>query len=384
MTAGLYVGLMSGTSMDGIDAVLIHLGDDPGGDPGGDPGDDLDYESPELKATYSSDFPHVLRDQAQAVASGQLDDLHTVARLNRDLAACYATCVESLLREANVEAEDVIAIGSHGQTVRHHPSANLAQRYTVQLGDPSTIAEQTGITTVADFRPRDIAAGGQGAPLAPGFHADCFGKPGVERAVINIGGIANTTLLNGRSVVAGYDSGPGNTLLDAWIRKMRGEAFDALGAWSAEHVIDSELLDTLCGDPFFHREGPRSTGTEYFNLDWVAPHLSGKEEPGVVMATLCELTAKSIVDSLPNRPLDGAYVCGGGARNTDLMRRIHRRLSERDIALGTTDDLGIAAEWVEAAAWAWLAARTLASLPGNEPVVTGAEGPRILGGIYPA
>lgn len=365
---GLYVGLMSGTSMDGIDAVLVRLGTD----------------RPKLEATLALPFPDQLRSRARAAATGEQDDLDFIARLDRDLALCYADSVSAILTKAAVTPDSVTAVGSHGQTVRHHPASASETSYTVQLGDPSTIAEKTGITTVADFRPRDIAAGGEGAPLAPAFHAACFGREGENRAIINIGGIANATLLDGRSVRGGFDSGPGNTLLDAWIAQARGDAFDAHGAWSAEHDFDAQLLQKLCADDYFLRDGPRSTGPEHFNLAWLRTHLNGSEDPGAVQATLCEFTARTISDGLETHPLTSAFVCGGGARNTDLMRRLHRRLAARGVYLATTDELGIAAEWVEATAWAWLAARTLAGLPGNDPAVTGAKGPRVLGGIYPA
>ncbi len=368
VTEGLYVGLMSGTSMDGIDAVLVHLAD----------------AAIELKGSHTTPVPAAIHARIRAVATGESDDLDTVARLSRDLAGLYAQCVGGLLEKAQTQAAEVLAVGSHGQTVRHHPSPDLSERYTVQIGDPSTIAELTGITTVADFRPRDIAAGGQGAPLAPAFHAACFGEDGERRAIINIGGIANVTLLDGKSVMRGFDTGPGNTLLDGWIRRQREEPFDAMGAWSAEHDLDDELLQRLAADDYFSADGPRSTGPERFNLAWLEQHLSGTEKPGDVQATLCELTVKTIAEALQGTGVTSAYVCGGGARNVDLMRRLHRRLGAGKVHLGVTDDLGLAAEWVEAAAWAWLAARTLAGLPGNETSVTGAEGPRILGGIYPA
>lgn len=356
--------------MDGIDAVLLRIGD----------------AAPQLLGTYSTAFPHDLVRRTRSAAGAENDTLDSIARLDRDLARCFAEATLDLLAKTAFCAADVLAIGSHGQTLRHHPAATAEERYTVQLGDPSTIAEMTGITTIADFRRRDIAAGGQGAPLVPPFHAALFGSEDERRAIVNIGGIANATLLEGRAVEAGFDCGPGNTLLDAWMRRHRGEAYDAFGAWSAEHDVDEALLERLMSDPYHRRRGPRSTGPEYFNLPWLEQHLSGGEEPGTVQATLCEYTARSIVDGLARASgkVHSVFVCGGGARNTDLMRRLDRLFAPRGLRLGTTDDLGLAAEWVEACAFAWLAARTLAGLPGNEPVVTGAKGPRVLGGIYPA
>jgi len=364
---GLYVGLMSGTSIDGIDAVLARI-------EGGDT---------TLLATHSQPYAADLGTRLREVSGGIGDDLASVGRLDRAVARAFADATLGLLDGAGVAAEDVIAIGSHGQTVRHEPGA---ERFSVQLGDPSTIAEKTGIRTVADFRRRDIAAGGEGAPLVPAFHAATFGAGGEQRAIVNIGGIANATLLDGSRVVEGFDCGPGNTLLDAWIHRHRGEAYDAAGAWSAEHSVNDALLERLGGDSFLARRGPRSTGPEHFNLAWLEARLAGDEAPGDVQATLCEFTAQVIAASLAGSVTSpqGVYVCGGGARNTDLMRRLHRALDAQGARLGTTDEIGMAAEWVEAAAFAWLAQRRLAGLPGNCPTATGAKGDRVLGGIYAA
>lgn len=367
---GLFVGLMSGTSVDAIDAALVHIAG----------------AATELVATHSEPFPPELADWTRRVAAGNGDDLDSIARLDRALGARFADATMALLERQRTAAKDVIAIGSHGQTVRHRPGGAPAERYSVQLGDPSTIAENTGITTVADFRRRDIAAGGEGAPLVPAFHAARFGAGSSRRAIVNIGGIANATLLDGTTVLAGFDCGPGNTLLDAWTREHRGVDFDADGAWSAEHAVDSALLRRLLDDPYLQRHGPRSTGPEHFNLAWLRGHLAGERPPGAVQATLCEFTASCIAASLREaRPgPDAVFVCGGGARNTDLMRRLHRHLDAQGARLGTTDELGLAAEWVEACAFAWLAQRTIAGLAGNAPTATGAAGPRVLGGIYPA
>ncbi len=272
----------------------------------------------------------------------------------------------------------------HGQTVRHYPSGDTRERYSLQIGDAATIAEVTGVLTAADFRRQDIAAGGQGAPLVPAFHAAQFGESGIARAVVNIGGISNATLLQGERVLEGFDCGPGNTLLDAWVRSHRGDDYDASGAWAAEHEIIPTLLNKLTSDAYFDLQGPRSTGPEHFNLDWLRAHLTGDEAPGDVQATLSQLSAVAIARSLlgrEHRP-ESVYVCGGGARNTDLMRRLHAELEGRGIRLGLTDELGLAAEWVEACAFAWLAYRRLELQPGNVPVVTGAQGPRILGALH--
>ena len=367
---GLFVGLMSGSSMDGIDAVLLEIRDG----------------SHELLQAHSQPYPDDLLQSLRSIAGGRSDSVDEVARLDRRIARSFAVATNTLLSKANTAAVDIAAVGSHGQTVRHRPRGEPDERYTVQLGDPSTIAEETSIRTVADFRRRDLAAGGEGAPLVPPFHAAVFGTPGERRAIVNIGGIANATLLDGTNVRGGFDCGPGNTLLDTWVRLNRGEDYDAGGAWSGEHAVDEALLARLIDDDYFQRRGPRSTGPELFNLDWLQQQLGGDEDAGGVQATLCELSALAIEQSLGDVEVspDSVFVCGGGARNIDLMRRLSRRLDKRGMRLGTTDELGLAAEWVEAAAFAWLAHRCVSGLPGNAPSATGAAGPRILGGIYQA
>ena len=361
---------MSGTSMDGIDAILASVSEN----------------GCELKKHSTTQYPHDLAASVRSIAQGENDDLHTVAVANRAIGKAFAAAAEQLLEKAGVDRSDVVAIGSHGQTVRHHPPSVSSESYTLQIGDPATIAEMTGITTVAEFRTQDLAAGGEGAPLAPAFHAVQFGEAGKHRAIVNVGGISNATLLAGKEVIGGFDCGPGNTLLDAWINEVRSEPYDAHGAWSAEHQVIEPLLLGLTEDPYFDKRGPRSTGPEHFNLGWLKRYLTGGENPGDVQATLAELTAFAIAQSLEELwgDLEGVYVCGGGARNTDLMRRLGRRLAPHDIALGTTDDLGLDAEWVEASAWAWLAYARLHGIPANAPLVTGAAGPRVLGTITAA
>lgn len=367
---GLFIGLMSGTSMDGIDAVLVEVAN----------GQTL------LKDTYSQSYDPALREQLAALAAGTGDSVDSLATLDRAVGIEFAKATNALLSKSKHKPADITAIGSHGQTVRHKPHGPIEGRYSLQIGDPASISELTGITTVADFRRRDIAAGGQGAPLVPLFHASQFGTEGQCRAIVNIGGISNATLLNGTGVLAGFDCGPGNTLLDAWVRRHQGDAFDADGAWSAEHQADELLLSRLIQDPYFMRTGPRSTGPELFNLQWLDAQLSSDANPGVVQATLAELTAFAISHSLRRceQQPEALFVCGGGARNTDLMRRLHTRLAAMHIRLGTSDELGLASEWVEACAFAWLASRTLSGQPGNAERVTGAAGPRVLGAIYPA
>jgi anhydro-N-acetylmuramic acid kinase len=255
----------------------------------------------------------------------------------------------------------------------------------LQIGDPNTIAELTGITTVADFRRRDLASGGEGAPLAPAFHAAAFAAAGVNRAIVNIGGIANLSVLDGTTLVAGFDTGPGNTLLDHWIARHLGATHDDKGRWAARAQVIPALLDALLEHPHFESRGPRSTGKEAFNLDWLDSVLAqlDPQEPDRVQSTLAEFTARTIARevALARPAVAEVYVCGGGSHNDDLMNRLGRHLP--GLRLDSTEPLGIDPDWVEAAAFAWLASRTLAGLPGNSPAVTGAAGPRILGAIYP-
>lgn len=370
MNSELYVGLMSGTSADGIDAALVRC----------------NGQGIALLATREHPIDEMLRAEIAAISHSGPAEIERLGPLDRKLGEAFADAVHALLRSAGVAADAVAAIGSHGQTIRHRPpSAGHEPGFTLQIADPNVIAEQTGITTVADFRRRDMAAGGEGAPLAPAFHAAAFAAAGCRRAIVNIGGIANITLLDGEQLVTGFDCGPGNTLLDYWMLRHEGQRFDRAGAWSAEGEVCQALLAEMLGDPYFSLQGPRSTGKEAFNPAWLDRALAGFAEldPRDVQATLAELTARGIADAISastHRPGE-IYICGGGARNTDLMRRIYRLLAPA--RLEDTSALGIDPDWVEAVAFAWLASRTLAGLHGNAPQVTGAEGARVLGGIYP-
>ncbi|MHA7817919.1 MAG: anhydro-N-acetylmuramic acid kinase [Pseudohaliea sp.] len=367
MAPAYYLGLMSGTSVDGVDAALLAF-----------EGDHFD-----LLGTLGRPHPPALRDAIASLCTPGNDGLDAAGQVDRNIALAFAGTALALLERCGISAADVMAIGSHGQTVRHRPEGEAP--FTLQLGDPNTIAERTGITTVADFRRRDIAAGGEGAPLAPAFHRACFGAAGRRRAIVNIGGIANVTLLDGETLVAGFDTGPGNTLLDAWSERHRGTAYDAGGAWSAEGTVIPTLLEGALADAFFQRDGPRSTGREYFSEAWLDSLLAAAPDadPRDVQATLAALTATAITRGIERAGFraDEVYVCGGGAHNDDLMRRLHRALGPATLA--TTRTLGLDPDWVEAAAFAWLARKTLAGRPGNAPAVTGAAGPRVLGGIYP-
>ena len=370
MPDDLLVGLMSGTSMDAIDAVLVRCNRD----------------GTALIDCLEKPMAPSLRQKVHDLSHPGPDEIARLGQLDRELGLAFAAAAQQLLARSGVEPSRVRAIGSHGQTVRHHPpssSDSTATAYTLQIGDPNTIAERTGITTVADFRRRDIAAGGEGAPLVPAFHAAAFAHPVKTRAIVNIGGIANATILSGTSV-CGFDTGPGNTLLDHWVLRCRGESYDPMGSWSAEGSVDSTLLDALLEHDFLDLNPPKSTGKEAFNLAWLEGVLEavGPVDDQDVQATLAEFTAASIGDALQSSgtEVDEIYVCGGGAANTDLMRRLYQRLAPRP--LGTTGELGCDPAWVEAVAFAWLAWRTLEGCPGNVPDVTGAAGERILGAIY--
>jgi anhydro-N-acetylmuramic acid kinase len=365
----LFLGLISGTSMDGVDAAVVALPES------GRPGC-------ELVATachpYADDLGRTLE---RAIADPASCDLDTLGRLDVQVGGAFAAAALRLLAEAGLEAGAVRAIGSHGQTLRHRPDAQTP--YTLQIGDPNVIVARTGITTVADFRRRDIALGGEAAPLAPAFHGWLFGG-GPRTAVVNIGGIANLTLVDG-GVRAGFDTGPGNTLMDVWVRRHRGESCDRDGAFAREGTVSPLLLEACLDDPYFTAPPPKSTGREYFNARWLEGRLEALPEqpaPADVQATLAELTAVTVARAIGQhgRGCSRVLVCGGGAHNGFLMER----LAELCAPAGVTDTgaAGLPPDWVEAAAFAWLARETLAGRPGNRPRVTGAQNAAVLGGIY--
>jgi anhydro-N-acetylmuramic acid kinase len=358
-----YIGLMSGTSLDGVDGVLAAARG----------------SRMRLRASVHLPYPAGLRNRLLALHETGPNELHRAALLANELSALYASAARTLLSRARLEARTVTAIGCHGQTVRHRPEAG----YTLQLVNGARLAEWSGIAVVCDFRGRDVAASGEGAPLVPAFHAATFHHASRNRAIVNIGGIANVTCLPAAGKVTGFDCGPGNCLLDAWIREKRRKPFDARGAWAASGRIIPRLLKKLLARPFFRRQPPKSTGRNEFTLRWLKRTLSGSERAADVQATLLELTARAITGALRTcRPkAREIYLCGGGARNNALKARLAVLLPEATIA--TTDDLGVAAEHVEALAFAWLARQALKGRPGNLPGVTGARGPRVLGAIYP-
>lgn len=363
MTA-LYVGLISGTSVDGIDAVLA----------------EIDADSIAIRAARTLALPRALAARVGALIADPRTGVAEYGAVDAALGEAFADAALALLAEAGTSSTDVRAIGLHGQTVYHDPDA--AEAFTLQIGDPTRVAARTRITTVADFRRLDIAHGGQGAPLVPALHEAAFGDAHEARVVVNIGGIANVTVLRPGRPTLGFDTGPGNTLLDQWIRRARGKAYDADGAWAATGRVDAELLEKLLTEPYFKRQPPKSTGRERFNPAWLAERLAelGALAPEDVQATLAELTAATIVEAATElAPGAKLVVCGGGAHNADLIARLARR-TEAEVV--TSDTFGIAPDWVEGAAFAWLAHARLEHLAGNVPTVTGARQAAVLGGVY--
>ncbi len=364
--ASHYIGLISGTSMDGIDAVVASFGE----------------AGTELHATLSHPYSVQLRNDLLHAVNNPADcNVDEIGLLDRCVGECFRDAALAVMQKAGVSAADIAAIGSHGQTIRHQPDA--AHPFSLQVGDPSNIAQDTGVTTVADFRRADIAAGGQGAPLTPPFHRWLFGSAGKSRVILNIGGIANVTILGaGDKPVTGFDTGPGNTLLDRWIAMHRQEAFDRGGAWAAAGAVIEELLETLLSYDYFDRQPPKSTGLEEFNLEWLEFRDALDFEPRDVQATLCELTARTVADDIKRYAPETRelFVCGGGAHNEELLRRLASNLPETIVE--TTAVAGLDPDWVEAAAFAWLAMRRMKNQPGNLPSVTGASRKVILGAIH--
>ncbi len=364
----LYVGLMSGTSMDGIDAALVRFGD---------------HECSVLE-TVAVDYPVELREQLlQGSRTPANCTVDRIGQLDQWIGECFRDATLELLTQADVESESIKAIGSHGQTLRHQPRG--ARPFTMQIGDANIIAAGTGITTVADFRRRDVAVGGEGAPLAPAFHRWLFSSADRSRAVLNIGGIANVTMLSTPGVI-GFDTGPGNTLLDGWSRNNLDKPFDNEGVWAHSGMVSEPLLGEMLSDPYFELAPPKSTGFEYFNGAWIRSKLSsiGKPTPPAadVQATLAELSARTIAESILqySPDVEEVLVCGGGVHNTDLMQRLRSYLTGTQVT--STDAFGLHPDWVEAAAFAWLAKRCLEGKPGNIPEVTGADREEVLGAIY--
>jgi anhydro-N-acetylmuramic acid kinase len=381
-TNSLYVGAMSGTSVDGLDLALVDIQLIKGA---------LTIKVIDAKTVA---IPLALRDNLLSLGQPKDDNFDQLGACDNLLGQFIGESISGYLDALDVRRYDVAAIGSHGQTIRHRPPGTQATPFTLQIGDPNSIAEVTGITTVADFRRRDVAAGGQGAPLTPAFHKILFGNLDANVAVLNIGGISNLTLLSGDRLV-GFDTGPGNGLIDQWCKAHKGAPYDDEGAWGASGKICDGLLRSFLDDPYFALAAPKSTGREYFNQPWLEQHLELFAQPGAealpaedVQATLVELTAQSIAHCIAEEPsnIEALAVCGGGRLNKYLMQRlaINCNLDKtRKIDVQPTEHWGVDGDSLEAAAFAWLAYQRMCNLPGNMPSVTGAKGERVLGAIFP-
>lgn len=370
----LYIGLMSGTSLDGVDGVLV----------------DFTARGKGLLTVLSHEyrpFAPALAAELLALNTSGADELHRGALAGNALARVYAGLVDALLVSSQIQREGVAAIGAHGQTVRHRPQEFDGTGYTLQLNNPALLAELAGVDVVADLRSRDVAAGGQGAPLVPAFHRAMFGRAGVQTGVLNIGGISNLTVLRADGSTIGFDCGPGNALMDHWCRQHTGRAFDDAGAWAASGQVLEPLLRAMLAEPYFAMVAPKSTGRDRFHAAWLAAqlnHVARPAAPADVQATLAELTAASCAADVMRHAPDSRelLVCGGGAFNLHLMRRLAARLP--GVSVMSTAERGLPASQVEACAFAWLARAFAVRSPGNLATVTGAGGPRILGALYPA
>jgi len=364
----LYVGIMSGTSLDGIDIALV------------------DFPAPRQARLIDAcciPFPTPVYQALLALCSPGADEIRLAGLAGQNWARLAAKGVNQLLEKNTLSPDQVIAIGSHGQTVRHHPELG----FSAQIGAPALLAELTGISVVSDFRSRDLAAGGEGAPLVPAFHDWLLRSPTQARTLVNIGGFANLTVLEPDKPIIGFDSGPGNVLLDYWVQLHQSRPYDSGGEWARTGTVSTALLQAMLEDPYFQRNGPKSTGREYFHAAWLEQKLgmlATQPSPADVQATLVELTARSVAQAVQHsaRRTEQVYICGGGARNQLLVERLQGLLEPLPVA--TTAELGVDPDWMEAIAFAWLAWRCVERLPGNQPDVTGARGPRILGAHYPA
>ncbi|BCL75420.1 anhydro-N-acetylmuramic acid kinase [Jeongeupia sp. HS-3] len=361
----LLIGLMTGTSLDGVDAVLV----------------DLAGAQPRLIAAQGSPLPEALRRDLLTLQAPAPNEIDLAWQAGNALADCYVDAVAALLAKAGVAASDVTAIGNHGQTIRHRPERG----YTIQLGNNARLAERSGISVIGDFRSRDVAAGGQGAPLVPAFHEAIFADARRHRVIVNIGGIANLTDLPRSGDITGFDTGPGNVLMDLWIHRHRGAAYDAGGAWAASGKILDDLLAELLREPYLALPAPKSTGRDLFHANWLAARLTGRTDRiEDVMATLTTYTARTIADAVKATApgVDDIFICGGGAHNPTLLAALARDLP--GVSIASTAALGVDPDWVEAIAFAWLAERFIQRAAGNVPAVTGAAGSRTLGALWPA
>ncbi len=369
-----YIGLMSGTSLDGVDGTLVSFGDS-----------DANLQ---VAAHAHRPFDGTLRAELLALNHSGPGELHRAALAANGLVRVYSEVVESVIEQGGIPRDQVRAVGAHGQTVRHRPGEFDGVGYTIQINAPALLAERTGIDVVADFRSRDVAAGGTGAPLVPAFHRAVFGRPDSTVAVLNLGGIANLTVLHRDGRTIGFDCGPANVLMDIWTRQHTGAPFDADGAWASSGAVVPALLASMQAEAYFRRPPPKSTGRDLFDAAWLNRHLqsvgTSTPRPQDVQATLAELTAQTCAQDVTLHAAEAVdlLVCGGGALNGDLLRRLARRLPQ--VSVRSTDSLGLPANQVEACAFAWLARAFVDRRPGNLPDVTGAGGPRMLGALYPA
>ena len=359
----LYVGLMSGTSLDGIDAVLVDFG----------------KAKPTLIAKYFLPFDGAIRNSLLALQLSASNELHHAQVIGNKLAGLYAAAVVTLLSQTKIPNHEVKAIACHGQTIRHCPE----QGYSLQIGNSALLAEMTSITVIGDFRSRDIAAGGQGAPLVPAFHDKVLRHPGKHRVIVNIGGISNLTDLPPNQATTGFDCGPGNLLMDMWCERHTGKFYDDNGAWAAFGSVLPSLLKQMLDEPYFVLPPPKSTGRDLFKTEWLEEKLTGGEKPEDVQATLLELTCRAISQSILKYCVGAQeiYLCGGGAHNQTLRNRLAALLT--DCSVESTNTLGIDSDYMEAIAFAWIAQQTMHGKPANLPHVTGAKHPCILGAIYP-
>lgn len=361
----MYIGIMSGTSMDAVDAVLVSFAN----------------TNVEVLETTTQEIPERIKNNLLKLIQQAHCDIRLLGETDTQLGKLFAKTCNVLLKKSAQNRKNITAIGCHGQTIYHHPSAT--HPFTMQIGDPNIIAAQTGITTVSDFRRRDLALGGQGAPLTPAFHNYAFSRTSCDQWVLNIGGIANLTHLpsDKSQPVIGLDTGPGNTLLDLWHQKHRQLPIDFDGEWAKTGEINQPLLNKLLDDPYFKKTPPKSTGREYFNLAWLDRYLQNDTKPEDIQATLTELTATTIANSILNKKASNIiWVCGGGAFNTFLMQRLKKHCAPASVK--SSDEKGINPKWMEAAAFAWLAKQTIEKKPGNIPSVTGASTTSILGSVY--
>jgi anhydro-N-acetylmuramic acid kinase len=357
-----YLGLMSGTSLDGIDAAIL----------------DFDTASPRQHFARTYPLPVALREQVLGIINaGGHSSIDSIGRLDQAFGKVFADVALTAIQDSGIAHKNIAAIGSHGQTLWHAPDGEDA--FTWQIADPNVIAARTGLPVVADLRRKDMAHGGQGAPLASRYHRELFSHL-VPVAVVNLGGIANATVIINDNEISGFDTGPANGLMDAWHEQHFGESIDRDGKWAASGQVIEALLERMLSDPFFSLPAPKSTGREWFNKAWLLRHLQGDENPADIQATLCELTARSVADSLRNHTLKHVVIVGGGARNPHLMQRLAGNLNP--IPVSTSDQYGYGPDFIEAGAFAWLAMRRMAGLPGNVPGVTGARCETVLGAIH--